>query len=79
MKQYLLKLEPHLFDEIKLSADEVDSTMAAYIRRAVKAHILLQKNHLKTEIENVRTAKRIVEQQFWLHAEAEAEEDFYLS
>ena len=76
MKQYLLKLEPHLFDEIKLSADEVDSSIAAYIRRAVKSHIHLQKNHLQTEIGNVRAAKRIVEQQFWLHAEAE--EDFLL-
>ena len=76
MKQYLLKLEQSLFEEIRESADEVDSSMAAYIRRAVKAHILLQKNHLQTEIGNVRAAKRIVEQQFWLHAEAE--EDFLL-
>ena len=77
MKQFLLNLDQSLFEEIVESAAAVDSTISDYIRRACKAHILLQKKHLKNDILNVRAAKRIVEQNFWLH-HAEAEEDFLL-
>ena len=72
MKQFLLNLDPLLFEEIRKSAAAVDSTISDYVRRACKAHILLQKNHLQNEIRNVRRAKNAVEEKFWESAEESA-------
>lgn len=65
MKQYLLNIDEALWEELRTAAKQTDSTVAAYIRRACKIHIHMQKKHLAKEIEKVNMAKRNVEDKFF--------------